>query len=49
MVKLKKSCKGKPAQVIVTVDGTEYLDSEFCCEYHAQERAEAVNGSVVTA
>jgi hypothetical protein len=48
-VKLKKSCKGKPAEVIFEVDGTEFLDAEFCCEYHAQERADEIHGTVVVA
>jgi hypothetical protein len=48
-VKSKKSCSGEPAQVIFTVDGTEFLDAEFCCVYHAQERADQIDGTVVTA
>jgi len=45
-VKLKKTCKGKPSIVLFTVDDTEFLDAEFCCEFHAQERADEIGGTV---
>jgi hypothetical protein len=47
----KPSCKGKPSQVLYKNEGddTEFLDAEFCCQYHAEERVKEQRSAGVEA